>query len=77
MTSIRFAYPKAAALPLEFHKGDKVVLLQGTYQGTPGIFLGLREDVKWADISECHGDIRSHPVAWLALAGDASRRRVN
>lgn len=49
-----------------FHEGDEVVLANGTYQGTPGVFLRLREDVKWADITESDGSIRSHPVAWLA-----------
>jgi hypothetical protein len=52
--------------PETFQKGDEVVLAQGTYQGTPGVFLGLREDAKWADIAEGNGSIRSHPVTWLA-----------
>ena len=51
-----------------FHEGDEVVLAEGTYQGTLGIFLRLREDVNWADISERNGRIRSHPVVWLAHA---------
>jgi len=50
----------------EFHKGDEVVLAEGTYQGTHGVFLNLRKDLKWADIEESDGSIRSHPVAWLA-----------
>jgi len=49
-----------------FHEGDAVVLADGTYQGTPGIFLRLRGDVNWADITEVGGRVRSHPVAWLA-----------
>jgi hypothetical protein len=49
-----------------FREGDEVVLANGTYQGTPDVFLRLREDVKWADITERDGTIRSHPVAWLA-----------
>ena len=49
-----------------FREGDEVVLANGTYQGTLGVFLRLREDVKWADITERNGLIRSHPVAWLA-----------
>ena len=49
-----------------FHEGDEVVLADGTYQGTPGIFVRLRKDVNWADITERNGNIRSHPVAWLA-----------
>lgn len=52
-----------------FREGDEVVLANGTYQGTSGVFLRLREDVKWADITERNGNIRSHPVAWLAHSG--------
>jgi hypothetical protein len=62
MTSIR---PVSAG----FHEGDEVVLAHGTYQGTSGVFLRLRDDVKWADIEERNGCIRSHPVAWLAHSG--------
>ena len=48
-----------------FRAGDLVVLAEGTYQGTPGVFLRLRKDVNWADITESDGSIRSHPVEWL------------
>jgi len=48
-----------------FHEGELVVLARGTYQGTPGVFLHLRDDTNWADIGESGGVIRSHPVAWL------------
>ena len=48
-----------------FHEGDQVVLAEGTYQGTQGVFIRLRDDVKWADITERNGNVRSHPVAWL------------
>jgi hypothetical protein len=48
-----------------FHEGDEVVLAEGTYQGTLGVFLRLREDVNWADIAERDGSVRGHPVAWL------------
>ena len=58
--------------PEAFHGGDEVVLAQGTYQGTPGVFLGLRGDVKWADIRERNGSIRSHPVTWLAHSAGAA-----
>jgi hypothetical protein len=51
-----------------FHEGDEVVLAIGTYQGTPGVFLRLRKDTAWADITQRDGSIRSHPVAWLAHA---------
>lgn len=44
------------------------MLAEGTYQGTPGIFLRLHEDVNWADITERNGVIRCHPVVWLARA---------
>lgn len=58
MNTIRLVGP-------EFRKGDDVLLAEGTYQGTRGVFLRLREDVNWADINERNGSIRSHPVAWL------------
>ena len=58
MTSDR---PAAA----EFQKGDEVVLAEGTYQGTPGVFPRLKKDANWADIKERSGSVRSHPVAWL------------
>lgn len=57
--------PGAAA----FREGDEVVLAEGTYQGTPGVFLKLKADPNWADIRERNGDVRSHPVAWLAHNG--------
>jgi len=51
-----------------FHEGDEVVLAEGTYQGTLGVFLHLTEDPNWADITERNGAIRMHPMAWLAHA---------
>ncbi len=55
-----------------FREGDEVRLAEGTYQGTPGVFLRLREDANWADIAERDGSIRSHPVAWLAHSAETS-----
>ena len=49
-----------------FREGDEVVLVDGTYPGTTGVFLHLNEDANWADITERNGDIRSHPLKWLA-----------
>jgi len=49
-----------------FREGDEVVLAKGSYQGTLGVFLHLKEDTNWADIRERNRDIRSHPVIWLA-----------
>jgi hypothetical protein len=49
-----------------FREGDEVVLERGSYQGTLGVFLRLKEDVNWADIRERNGSMRSHPVLWLA-----------
>lgn len=51
-----------------FNEGDEVVLVEGTYQGTLGVFVRLRDDVGWADIAERSGAVRSHPVAWLGHA---------
>jgi hypothetical protein len=56
-----------------FREGDEVVLAEGTYQGTLGVFVRLRPDVNWADITERNGSIRSHPVAWLDHCTDAIR----
>lgn len=60
-----------------FREGDEVVLDRGSYQGTVGEFVRLREDVKWADIMERNGSLRSHPVEWLAHAPNAVRAVVN
>jgi len=56
-----------------FRAGDNVVLAEGPYQGTSGVFLRLTKDVKWAEIEERdkQGAIRgarSHPVIWLKHA---------
>lgn len=59
----------------EFLEGDAVVLAEGTYQGSVGTFLCLRDDVNWADIRERTVLIRSHPVAWLTLLPDSMRSR--
>jgi hypothetical protein len=53
----------------EFVRGEQVVLAEGTYQGTCGVFLQLRPDIRWADIEERNGVIRSHPMQWLQHAG--------
>jgi hypothetical protein len=45
--------------------GDKVVLAEGPYQGTPGVLLRLKEDANWAEIREWDNKVRSHPVVWL------------
>lgn len=60
-----------------FHEGDEVVLAEGSYQGTLGVFIRLRSDVKWADIKERNGSIRSHPVEWLDHSTGAMRDSVN
>jgi hypothetical protein len=56
-----------------FHEGDEVVLAEGTYQGTQGVFLRLTKDPNWADITERNGTIRMHPMAWLAHAPGPKR----
>ena len=61
----------------QFHKGDEVMLAGGPYQGTHGVFLGLRQDDRWADITERNGSVRSHPVVWLAHFTDAIRSFFN
>jgi hypothetical protein len=56
-----------------FYEGDEVVLAEGTYQGTLGVFLHLTKDPNWADISERNGSIRQHPMVWLAHAPEPKR----
>lgn len=60
-----------------FHEGDMVVLDQGTYQGTPGVFVRLAEDVNWAEIRVSDGSLWSHPVVWLAHVPSAPRSVLN
>lgn len=52
----------------EFKEGDNVALAEGTYQGTLGVFIRLRQDVNWAEIRERSGVVRRHPVVWLQHA---------
>ena len=60
-----------------FCEGDQVVLAEGTYQGTLGVFVRRRKDINWADIAERNGNVRSHPVAWLAhFTSRDSRNRL-
>lgn len=59
-----------------FHEGDEVVLSEGTYQGTVGVFLRLRNDIKWADIAERNGSVRRHPVAWLTHSDQPASREL-
>jgi len=60
-----------------FHEGDQVVLAQGSYQGTLGVFLRLGKDVNWAEIRERDGSVRSHPVIWLAHSPGPAATVVN
>jgi hypothetical protein len=60
-----------------FHEGDEVVLAEGTYQGTQGVFMRLKDDAKWADVTERNGNVRSHPVAWLDHVPAAVPASVN
>ena len=57
----------------QFLEGDEVVLARGSNQGTLGVFLRLRQDVRWADITERNGIVKSHPLEWLSHAKDLSR----
>jgi hypothetical protein len=61
------------AVSTVFREGDEVVLVEGTYQGTPGVFVRFKQDVNWADIRERNGSVRSHPVAWLDHSSSAIR----
>ena len=59
--------PSTPAGPAPFHQGDEVKLMQGTYQGTSGVFLHVNQDPRWAEIREWDCQVRSHPVAWMEL----------
>jgi hypothetical protein len=61
--------------PLVFREGEEVELVAGSYQGTLGVFVRLRPDVKWADIAERDGSVRSHPIEWLGRAGARAKGR--
>ena len=50
-------------LVLNSAKATKSLLAEGTYQGAAGVFLRLREDAKWTDITARDGSVRSHPMA--------------
>lgn len=60
-----------------FREGDEVVLAQGSYQGTQGVFVRLGKDVNWAEIMERNGRVRNHPVIWLAHSPIAAPTVVN
>jgi hypothetical protein len=60
-----------------FREGDEVVLAEGPYQGTPGVFLRFRKDPNWADITERNAKVRSHPVVWLDHSKGAIRGSAN
>jgi hypothetical protein len=49
----------------QFQVGDSVILAEGPYQGTAGVFVKLGADPNWADITERNGRVRSHAVRWL------------
>ena len=67
MTSTRPAATK-------FREGDPVVLAHGSYQGTPGVFLRLRCDVNWADITERNG--KSALTRWYGWLTRRARPEV-
>jgi hypothetical protein len=68
MQTIELFNLPAPSAPCTFHKGDRVYLAKGPYQGTAGTFLNLRNDPKWADILEANSTSRAHPVEWMALS---------
>jgi hypothetical protein len=52
-----------------FNSGDEVVLTRNSHggaEGSHGVFLRLRADSNWADITDSDGHIQYHPVEWLA-----------
>jgi hypothetical protein len=59
--------PVAPSVAHAFHNGDQGYLEKGSYQGTIGTFLNLRNDPKWGDICESGESVRAHLEEWLAL----------
>lgn len=58
--------PPAPVAAQSFQKGDAVFLAKGSYEGTLGTFLNLKDDdPKWAAILEQNSQVRSHPIEWL------------
>lgn len=50
--------------------GDRVILIDGPYEGTPGVLLRFNTDPHWAEIREWNDRVRSHPVTWLRKSPD-------
>jgi len=65
---------RPATATCTLREGDEVVLVDGTYPGTQGVFLRLKEDANWADIRERNGEIWSHPLIWLRAANPPAGR---
>lgn len=62
---------KPTTLRPAFSEGEEVVLTENNYldsQGSRAVFLRLREDSNWADITTRTGSVHSYPVVWLARA---------
>ena len=55
-----------------FAAEDEVILAHQSYQGTPGVFVGLPESPR-AGILEQNGKVRSHPLVWLAYSQAVGR----
>jgi hypothetical protein len=66
----------AGSTSCPFHRGDRVYLAKGSYQGSIGIFLNLGDAPKWADICEPNEVVRAHPVEWMALSGPEGAENV-
>ena len=47
-------------------------MASGPYQGTIGVFLGLRDDANWGVIRESNGNERFHPLEWMEKTGKPS-----
>ena len=51
---------------IEFKEGNNLmVLADGMYPCTRGVFIRLSKDVNWAEVRERNGEVRCHPVVWL------------
>ena len=65
---------KKQLIATAFREGDEVVLAEGSYQGTLGVFLRLREDLKWA--TSRSATAKSAATLWNGLPTPRMRFRV-
>jgi len=64
----RQRHPRSSMAERKVVREEPWALVEGTYQGTRRVFLLSRRCIRWTDIEETSGVIRSHPSQWLQHA---------